>query len=57
MMKAALIEKNGEDYVVKENDKPSPGKNDVLIQVEACSICHSDNFVKEGTFPGIVLRP
>jgi len=26
---------------------------DVRVRVEACGICHSDAFVKEGTFPGI----
>ncbi|MCM8570558.1 alcohol dehydrogenase [Gramella jeungdoensis] len=52
-MKAALIEEKGGDFVVKEIDKPSPDENEVLIKVEACGICHSDNFVKEGAFPGI----
>ncbi|TBW26666.1 alcohol dehydrogenase [Gramella sp. KN1008] len=52
-MKAALIEEKGGDFIVKEIDKPSPAENEVLIKVEACGICHSDNFVKEGAFPGI----
>jgi len=25
-------------------------------QVEACGICHSDAFIKEGLFPGIAFR-
>jgi len=32
--------------------EPEPGK--VRIKVEACGICHSDSFVVEGTYPGIV---
>ncbi len=52
-MKAALIEEKGGDFVVKDIDKPSPGENEVLIKVEACGICHSDDFVKQGAFPGI----
>jgi len=52
-MKAAVIEKAGGNFVVKEVDKPKPLENEILIKVEACGICHSDNFVKEGGFPGL----
>lgn len=52
-MKAAVIEEAGGDFVVKDVDKPSPSSNEILIKVEACGICHSDNFVKEGGFPGL----
>lgn len=52
-MKAAQIkEKNGKFELV-EIEKPKPKNNEVLIKVEACGICHSDNFVKTGTFPGL----
>ncbi|MFA8434865.1 MAG: alcohol dehydrogenase [Marinifilaceae bacterium] len=34
---------------------PSPREDEVLIKVEACGICHSDQFVKEGMFPGLQL--
>jgi D-arabinose 1-dehydrogenase-like Zn-dependent alcohol dehydrogenase len=36
-----------------EKDIPEPGNGAVRIKVEACGICHSDSFTKEGTFPGI----
>lgn len=52
-MKAAQIKKKGGDFIIVEIDKPSPKENEVLIKVEACGICHSDAFVKDGTFPGI----
>ena len=52
-MKAAVIEKAGGDFIIKDVDKPSPSENEILIKVEACGICHSDNFVKEGGFPGL----
>jgi D-arabinose 1-dehydrogenase-like Zn-dependent alcohol dehydrogenase len=32
---------------------PAPGRGEVRIRVEACGICHSDLFVREGSFPGI----
>ena len=52
-MKAAVIKEAGADFEIIEKDKPSPQKNEVLIKVEACGICHSDNFVKAGGFPGL----
>jgi D-arabinose 1-dehydrogenase-like Zn-dependent alcohol dehydrogenase len=36
-----------------ERDIPSPGAGEVRIRVEACGVCHSDVFTKEGLFPGI----
>lgn len=52
-MKAAVIEEAGGKFIIKDVDKPKPDGNEVLIKVEACGICHSDNFVKEGGFPGL----
>ena len=52
-MKAIQIEKAGGDFQLVNKDIPAPKKNEVLIKVEACGICHSDMFVKEGLFPGI----
>ncbi|WP_282018371.1 alcohol dehydrogenase [Salegentibacter mishustinae] len=52
-MKAVQVKEKGGDFQVVEIDKPSPKENEVLIKVEACGICHSDAFVKDGAFPGI----
>lgn len=52
-MKAAQVKEKGGDFVIVDIDKPSPKENEVLIKIEACGICHSDAFVKDGTFPGI----
>lgn len=52
-MKAAQIQEKGGDFIIVDLDKPKPGKKEVLLKVEACGICHSDAFVKDGTFPGI----
>lgn len=52
-MKAAQIKEAGGEFKVVDIDKPSPKANEVLIKVQACGICHSDAFVKDGTFPGI----
>jgi D-arabinose 1-dehydrogenase-like Zn-dependent alcohol dehydrogenase len=34
-------------------DVPEPKAGEVRIRVQACGICHSDYFAKEGLFPGI----
>ncbi len=52
-MKAVQIAEPGADFEVVEMDVPEPGPNEVRIEVQACGICHSDAFVKEGAFPGI----
>jgi D-arabinose 1-dehydrogenase-like Zn-dependent alcohol dehydrogenase len=38
---------------VVERDVPEPGPSQVRIRVQACGICHSDSFTKDGLFPGI----
>ena len=38
---------------IVERDIPEPGSMQVRIKVQACGICHSDSFTKEGLFPGI----
>jgi D-arabinose 1-dehydrogenase-like Zn-dependent alcohol dehydrogenase len=52
-MKAAQISKPGGDWELVERDIPEPGPRQVRVKVEACGICHSDMFVKEGLWPGI----
>ncbi|WP_127844819.1 alcohol dehydrogenase [Psychroflexus aestuariivivens] len=52
-MKAAQIQEAEGDFKIVDLEKPSPKPNEVLIKVEACGICHSDAFVKDGTFPGL----
>lgn len=37
-----------------ELEIPEPGPGMVRIKVQACGICHSDVFTKEGLFPGII---
>jgi D-arabinose 1-dehydrogenase-like Zn-dependent alcohol dehydrogenase len=38
---------------VVERDIPDPGAGQVRVKVDACGICHSDAFVKEGLWPGL----
>jgi D-arabinose 1-dehydrogenase-like Zn-dependent alcohol dehydrogenase len=52
-MKAAQIGKPGGDFELVEREIPEPGPGQVRVKVEACGICHSDVFVKEGHWPGL----
>ena len=52
-MKAAQISSPGGAFEIVERDTPEPGPGQVRIRVEACGVCHSDAFVKEGLRPGI----
>ncbi|KQC33531.1 alcohol dehydrogenase [Nonlabens sp. YIK11] len=47
-MKAARFLEQGGDLQVVDMDKPTPRSNEILIKVEACGVCHSDVFVKQG---------
>ena len=52
-MKAMIVPEPGADFELVERDVPEPGPGEVRVRVHACGICHSDQFVKEGLFPGI----
>src|ERR1700719_3410768 len=52
-MKAAQIPTPGADLQIVEREVPTPGAGEVRIKVQACGVCHSDQFTKEGTWPGI----
>ena len=38
---------------IVERDIPEPAAGSVRIKIQACGICHSDTFTKDGAFPGI----
>lgn len=43
----------GAPFEVVTREIPAPGANQIRIKVQACGICHSDLFVKEGYWPGL----
>jgi D-arabinose 1-dehydrogenase-like Zn-dependent alcohol dehydrogenase len=52
-MKAAQVPKAGADFEIVEREIPKPDFGQVRIKVQACGVCHSDMFTKEGAWPGI----
>src|SRR6187200_809477 len=52
-MRSLQISKPRGPFEIVERDIPEPGSMQVRIKVQACGICHSDSFTKEGLFPGI----
>jgi D-arabinose 1-dehydrogenase-like Zn-dependent alcohol dehydrogenase len=52
-MKVAQVPKAGADFQIVEREIPKPGAGHVRIKVQACGVCHSDVFTKEGVWPGI----
>src|SRR5229473_7938708 len=52
-MKVAQISKAKGDFEIVERDIPSPGPGQVRIKVQACGVCYSDLYTKEGLWPGL----
>jgi propanol-preferring alcohol dehydrogenase len=59
-MKAAILQEFKKPLVIQEVARPTPGPEDILIEVEACGVCHSDLHVADGDWTqlaGIVKKP
>jgi len=59
-MKAAVLHEFKAPLVIEDVPRPEPASDEILIQVEACGVCHSDLHVAAGDwkqFAGITKRP
>ena len=57
--KAAVAVEAGKDLVIEELDLEGPADNEVLIQVKATGVCHTDAYTlsgddPEGIFPSVL---
>jgi len=52
-MTAVQVGRPGGGFEVVTKDVPEPGPGQVRLKVQACGICHSDAFVKDGHWPGL----
>ncbi len=53
-MKAAVLRQFKQPLSIEDVDRPIPGSDEVLIQVEACGACHSDVHVADGDWKQLV---
>lgn len=53
-MRVVQVPSAGGAFEVVERDMPEPGPGQARVKVQACGICHSDSFTKQGYWPGIV---
>lgn len=40
-------------FELVEREMPEPGTGEVRVRIQACGVCHSDSFAKDGLFPDI----
>jgi D-arabinose 1-dehydrogenase-like Zn-dependent alcohol dehydrogenase len=52
-MKSMQVSKPQGDFEFVERDIPEPSEGQVRIKIQACGVCHSDLFTKDGLWPGI----
>lgn len=52
-MTAVQIGRPGGAFETVTRELPEPGPGQVRLKVQACGICHSDAFVKDGHWPGL----
>lgn len=52
-MRAVHVKSADGPFELVERDAPDPAPGQVRIKVQACGVCHSDSFTKQGLFPGI----
>jgi len=53
-MQAAQVQQFGQPLVLSLLDVPTPGPGQILVQTEACGVCHTDLHAAQGDWP---LKP
>lgn len=53
-MKAAILREFKQPLILDDVERPQPGDHEVVVEVEACGVCHSDLHVADGDWPQIV---
>jgi propanol-preferring alcohol dehydrogenase len=59
-MKAAIVREHNQPLTIEDAEIPAPGRDEVLIKVAACGVCHSDLHIAEGDWSHlqrIIKRP
>ncbi len=50
-IQAAVVETFGKPLLLREWNVPSPGPGQILVQTEACGVCHTDLHAARGDWP------
>jgi D-arabinose 1-dehydrogenase-like Zn-dependent alcohol dehydrogenase len=50
-MRAVQVPSPKAPFEIVEREIPEPGPGSVRIKIQACGVCHSDSYTKEGIFP------
>ena len=50
-MKAAVVRAFGQPLAIEERPVPSPGPGELLVEVVACGVCHTDLHAARGDWP------
>jgi len=51
LMKAAVVRALGAPLTIEDVPVPAPGPGEVLVQIHACGVCHTDLHAAEGDWP------
>jgi D-arabinose 1-dehydrogenase-like Zn-dependent alcohol dehydrogenase len=52
-MRAVQVGKPGGELELVEREIPAPGRDEALVRVHACGVCHSDSYARIGAWPGM----
>lgn len=52
-MRVIQVPEAGADFEPTTREVPEPGRGQVRVRIQACGVCGSDFFAKEGGFPGM----
>ena len=57
MMRAAVVERFGEPFKIREVPVPEPGRGEVLVKIVASGVCHTDVHAADGDWPIKPIMP
>ena len=50
-IKAAVIEEKGQEFQITDMELDGPGRDEVLVKIAACGVCHTDDVARNQLIP------